>query len=173
MGGVCDEHGAVCPDTGKKRAEAWCNRFAASFLMPEAEFAAERRRLEAELPDNPLGVVNGLAKKFKVSGYAAAVRAAGLPGGKPGATYAGILNGIAGRYSRRKRTEDDEEEDEDTKKGGPHYLDTLVSQMGRKFIRLAVSSYEKKVITGLDLGDYLNIDLKHLDGLCKRVTAPE
>ena len=45
MGGVCDEHGTARPDSARTRAEAWCNRFAASFLMPGAAFAAERKRL--------------------------------------------------------------------------------------------------------------------------------
>ena len=40
--------------------------------------------------------------------------------------------------------------------------------MGRKFIGLTVSSHVKGEITALDLGDYLDIDLKHLDGLCRR-----
>ena len=168
MGGVCDEHGEVRPDTAKKRTEAWCNRFAASFLMPEAEFAAERKRLE-KLSDDPVGIVGDLAKKFKVSGYAAAVRVAGMSDSKHRAAYGRILNGMAGRHSRSRKPDEDEDEDEKTRKGGPPYLDRLVSQMGRRFIRLAVSSHEKGVITALDLGDYLDIDLKHLDGLCKRV----
>ena len=167
MGGVCDEHGTARADSAKRRAEAWCNRFAASFLMPGAGFAAERRRLEGE-SDDPFGIVEDLAKRFKVSRYAAAVRAAGMPGGSRGrVAYGGVLNGMAGRHSRRQRPVD---EDEDGKKGGPQYLAVLVSQMGQKFIRLAVSSHEKGAITALDLADCLDIDLKHLDGLCKRVT---
>ena len=167
MGGVCDEHGVARPDSDKKRAEAWCNRFAASFLMPEAEFAAERKRLEGA-SSGPFEIVEGLAKRFKVSRYAAAVKAADLAGGGHRAVYGGVLNGMAGRYSRR-----DDPKDEDEKKGGPGYLVVLISRMGRKFIRLAVSSHDKGVITALDLGDYLDIDLKHLDGLCKKVKMAE
>ena len=162
-GGVCDEHGATRADSGKNRAEAWCSRFAASFLMPGPGFAAEQRRL-GRLLNGPSEIVAGLAKRFKVSRYAAAVRAADLAGGGSGAAYGGVLNKTAGQYSRRREPKCGEGE----KKGGPAYLDVLVSQMGRKFIGLAVSSHEKGVITSRDLGDYLDIDLKHLDGLCKR-----
>lgn len=164
-GGVCDEHGTTSADSGKKRTEAWCDRFAASFLMPEPAFAAEEKRLGRLLSD-PFEVVDELAKRFKVSRYAAAVRAADLAGGGPGVAYGGVLNKMAGQYSRRPGPEDDG--GAGVKKGGPPYLDVLASQMGRKFIRLAVSSHEKGVITSRDLGDYLDIDLKHLDGLCKR-----
>ena len=182
-GGVCDEHGPARPDSDRARTEAWCNRFAASFLMPGAEFAAERGRLE-ERSDDPFGVVGNLARRFKVSRYAAAVRAADLPGGRLEAAYGGVLGGVAGRYSRlqkagagaKGRDEDGEEEEEEgkeAKKGGPSYLSVLASQMGRKFIGLAVSSHKKGDITALDLGDYLDIDLKHLEGLCKKARIPE
>lgn len=167
-GGVCDEHGTTRTDSGKKRVEVWCNCFAASFLMPEPGFAAEEKRLGHLLSD-PFEVVAELAKRFKVSRYAAAVRAADLAGGDPGVAYGGVLNKMAGQYSRRQKPEDDDEEGEEEKKGKPPYLDVLVSQMGRKFIRLVISSHKKGVITSRDLGDYLDIDLKHFDGLCKKV----
>ena len=177
-GGICDEHGALRPDSDKRRTEAWCNRFAASFMMPKDGFAAERRRLEG-LSDSPFEVVGDLAKKFKVGKYAAAVRAADVPGSRHGAAYGRVLGTVAGRYSRRQKTKDkdkDKDGDEDggkAKKGGPRHLDVLVSQMGLKFIGLAVSSHKRGVISALDLGNYLDIDLKHLDSLCKRANMAE
>lgn len=168
-GGICDEHGSARPNSDKGRAEAWCNRFAASFLMPEAGFTSEREKL-AEILGGPLEIVSKLAKKFKVSRYAAAVRAADLAGASSKAAYGGALDAIAGQHSRGQDSKDGEAE---KKKGGPQYLDVLVSQSGEKFVRLAVSSYKKKVITGRDLGDYLDVDLKHFDGLCKKVSVVE
>ena len=168
-GGICDEHGSARPDSDKKQAEAWCNRFAASFLMPEAGFTAEREKL-AELLGDPLEIVSKLAKKFKVSRYAAAFRAADLAGASFKAAYGDVLDTMAGQYSR---TQKPKYGDAEKKKGGPQYLDVLVSQRGRKFVRLAISSYKKEVITGRDLGDYLDMDLKHFDRLCKKVGAAE
>lgn len=167
-GGVCDEHGTTRTDSGKKRVEVWCNCFAASFLMPEPGFAAEQKRL-GRLLNGPFEIVAELAKRFKVSRYAAAVRAADLASGSSKVAYGGVLNKMAGQYSRKQKPEDDDDEKEKEKKDRPPYLDVLVSQMGRKFIRLVISSHEKGVITSRDLGDYLDIDLKHLDGLCKKV----
>ena len=168
-GGICDEHGTARLDSVKKRVEAWCNCFAASFLMPEAGFTAEREKL-AEHSCGTLEIVSELAKKFKVSRYAAAVRAADLAGASSKAAYGSALDAIAGQYSRRQNSKDGEAEE---KKGGAHYLDVLVSQCGKKFVRLAISSYKKKVVTGRDLGDYLDIDLKHFDKLCKKVSVTE
>ena len=145
MGGVCDEHGTARPDSDRRRAEAWCNRFAASFLMPGAEFASERKKLERE-SDDAFEVVEGLAKRFKVSRYAAAVRAVDLAGGKHRSAYGGVLDGMAGRHSRRQAPKDENgggEGEGDGKRGGPGYLVILMSRMGRKFIGLAVSSHEK------------------------------
>ena len=165
-GGICDEHGMSPANSIKKRVEAWCNRFAASFLMPEEGFVAERGRLE-KISSDHLHIVGELAARFKVSRYAAAVRAADLAEGGSKAAYSGVLERMAGRYSRRQKTVDDGAE----KKGGPQYLNVLVSQVGKKFARLAISSHERGVITSLDLGNYLNIDLKHLDKLSKKVAV--
>ena len=167
-GGVCDEHGMVRPNSDKKRVETWCNRFAASFLMPESPFAAEMSMLEARL-DNPFRIAEELAEKFKTSRFAAMSRAAGLSGGA-GPGYGGALGSIAGSYSRRqKAVDDDDDEDEDRDDARPRYLDILVSRLGKKFIRLVLSSHEHGIITTHDLGDYLGMRLKHLDKLLEKV----
>lgn len=157
-GGVCDEHGTARADSEKGRVEAWCDRFAASFLMPEAAFAAERGRLEGLLGD-PSEVVGGLAKKFKAGRYAAASRAADLAGGRYGAAYGGVLDGVAGRCSRGRAAAG--------KRGGPRYFNVLASRLGRRFVELAVSSHEREVITTHDLADYLGIRVGRLDEFCE------
>lgn len=68
-GGICGGQEAARARPGAPSAEAWCDRFAASFLMPEAGFAAERKKLEDEL-DGAHEVAGMLAKKFKVSPHA-------------------------------------------------------------------------------------------------------
>lgn len=164
-GGVCDEHGMLRQSSDKRRVETWCNRFAASLLMPEAPFAAEMSRLEARL-DDPFRIAEELAGKFKTSRFAAMSRAAGLSGGGAGPGYGGALGSMAGGCSRRQKAEDESEDEDDSR---PRYLDILVSRLGRGFIRLALSSHEGGVITSRDLGDYLGMKLKHLDRLLEKV----
>lgn len=164
--GVCDEHGAARRESDKERVEAWCNRFAASLLMPRAAFAAEIGRLEDRL-DGPLGVVEHLAKKFKTSKYAAAVRAADQPGGNARPGYGGALDKIAGRHSRRQKPGKG-----GGRKGGaaPAPASILASRLGKKFIRLVLSSHERGVITSRDLGDYLETSLDRIDILREKVS---
>ena len=122
-------------------------------------------RLESRT-DDPLLIVGELAEKFKTSRFAAAVRAAGLSGGDGGAgpAYGGALRAIAGSHSRRQGPE---EEDRDGAR--PPHLDALVSRLGKKFIRLVLSSHESGIITSRDLGDYLGMKLEHLDKLVEKV----
>ena len=157
-GGVCDEHGAVRPRSDKRRAEAWCDLFAASFLMPEAAFTTERLALEKALR-GPSKVIDGLAKKFKTSRYASAVRAAGLSGAGRKAGYRGLLDQIAGRHSRRAGGRGAK------RKGDPGLPEVVIARMGQKFVRLALSSHDRGDITTRDLLDYLDMNLEHLDAL--------
>ena len=155
-GGICGGQEAARARPGAPSAEAWCDRFAASFLMPEAGFAAERKKLEDEL-DGASEVAGMLAKKFKVSPHAAAARAAGIPGGRFGSDYGALPGQTASRHGADKAKAGDKGE------GRPSFVDLRLSQMGRKFTRLALASDAAGVITSRDLLDYLRISLKHLD----------
>lgn len=156
-GGICDEHGVAHSDSDKRRVEAWCNLFAASFLMPEAAFTDMCVALETTLR-NPSDVIDKLARKFKTSKYASAVRAASLPGTGLKVEYMGLLDQIAGKNIHR-------EKHSARRKGGSNIVEICISQRGRKFVKLALTSHDKGDITTLDLLDYLDIDLKHLDAL--------
>ena len=163
-GGICRERpDASAPGPAAQKTESWCSRFAASFLMPRGEFAAERRRCEEGLRD-PAKVVDELAKRFKTSRYAAAVRAAGLPGSRHGAEYEGLLRLAANAYRLAARR---------SARGGPSLIDVRVAQMGRKFVRLVLSSYDSGLINARNAIDYLDMDARHFDGLRTKVHADE
>lgn len=162
-GGICDERSdTAVPNIVSQRTESWCNQFATSFLMPKGEFVAERRRFEESLRD-PDKVVEELAKKFRTSRYAAAVRAASLPGTRLRGDYEGLLRLAANSYRPAVRKS----------KGGPAFVDVRVAQMGRKFIRLVLSSYDKGLINARNAIDCLDMDARHFDGLRARVHADE
>ena len=163
-GGICGEQasGSAVAASAGQRAEAWCNRFAAALLMPRDEFVAERRRCEEALHDAGR-VVEELAKRFKTSRYAAATRAASLPGGSLGGGYADLLETIANKYAQGPR------KGAGGRGGGPKFVDVRVAQLGLKFARLALSSYDRGLINARNLIDYLDMDVKHLEDLRARV----
>ena len=155
-GGICGGQEATPTRDGAPGAEEWCNRFAASFLMPEEGFAAEREKLEGELR-GASEVVEKLAKKFKASEHAAAVRAADLPGGRFKAGYERLIGRLAGGRGARKSKGGDGRECR------PSFVDVRVSQLGRKFTRLVLAADAEGIITSRDVLDYLRISLRHLD----------
>jgi len=164
-GGICSEQRRPSDGcAGDQKVEAWCNGFAASAIMPSASFAEERGRLEKEYA-NARAVVVGLAAKFKTSRYAATVRAMNVPGSALGREYAGLLAVTANRFAAKAAKK---------KAGGgvngfSSPVDCEISRRGRKFIKLALASYEKKTINSREVIDYLRMDLKHLGELRQKV----
>lgn len=164
-GGICREKcvPATAP-TCDQEMEAWCGRFAASVLMPGGPFKGELGRLEGNGLD-ALAAAEGLAKKFGTSGYAAATRAADMLGGARGRAYGKLAGALANQPARASTG----------KSGGGKMwgfagpADRCISRLGRKFVRLALESYEKKTIHSQDLIEYLGTDLKHLGKLRQRV----
>lgn len=163
-GGICSEQ-PIARDSrpAGQRTESWCNRFAASFLMPRSEFMAERRRYEKSRRD-PGKVVKELAEKFKTSRYAAAVRAASLPGSRFRGDYGDMIRMAANRHRPAARND---------AKGGPSFVDVRVAQLGRKFVRLVLSSYDMGLINARNAIDCLDMDARHFDGLRTRVHMDE
>lgn len=156
-GGVCGEaEGAAVPDAAGGGAEAWCSGFAAAFLMPEEAFARERSRLEGRLHDAG-AVADRLARTFKASRHAAAARAAGLPGGRLAAGYGALARQSANRYEKGR--------------GGREadHIGALVSRLGRRFVRLTLSSHDAGDITTQDASEYLDTSPQCLEAVQARV----
>ena len=164
-GGICREQAEARPVcTRDQRAEEWCSRFAAAVLMPRGPFADELGRLEGERLD-ARAAVKGLAEKFRTSGYAAAIRAAGVLGGARGRAY----EKLAGELANKPGAKAPARAGGGRRRGLAGHVDGRISQLGRKFVGLVLDSYEKKEITSHDFIEYLKTDLKHLDGFRRRV----
>lgn len=163
-GGICREMSTGSHLTRDQKIEAWCNRFAASVLMPRGPYMEELMRLEDGRMDAHTAVEE-LAKKFKTSRYAAAIRAVDILGRTRGREYKNLVGAMANKFASRAPTKTKNGE----KRGFASPVDLSVSRLGQKFVRLTLESYEKKAITSSDLIEYLKTDLKHLDKLRQRV----
>lgn len=158
-GGVCREsEGVASSDTKCGRAEAWCDSFAAAFLMPEEAFVKKRGQLEKHSHD-ACSIVDQLADKFKASRHAAALRAASLPGGRLAASYSALVQHSANKYEQRQG------------KGRPDHITTLISKLGKRFVKLTLSSHSAGAITTQDASDYLGTNPQHLEDIQARVSG--
>lgn len=157
-GGVCRESAYMASSgTRDGRAEAWCDSFAAAFLMPEEAFVKKRGYLEKH-PHDAGSIVDKLAYEFKASRHAAAMRAASLPGGRLAASYSALAQQSANKYEQSRS------------KDGPDHITTLISQLGKRFVRLTLSSHSAGAITTQDASDYLGTNPRHLEDIEARVS---
>ena len=165
-GGICNERGWAGPArTSIQRTEAWCDRFAASVLMPRDRFMEEMGALGGRERRSARAVVEGIAKKFGTSRYAAAVRAADALGGPRGRDCRRLAGAMANRFAAGAP----EKAAGEKKPGVAGPADRAVTRLGRKFVGLALASYEKKAICSREFVEYLGTDPKHLGMLRQKV----
>lgn len=94
-GGMCIPSNDIKSNAAQSgsRVEPWCNRFAASVLMPREEFLDELSRLEERASDAEQ-IVSKMSKKFKASSQAVAIRIADLTKNASYQKYALRPNGV-------------------------------------------------------------------------------
>lgn len=164
-GGICSEQKLLRSSlTRDQKIETWCNRFAASVLMPRGPYMEELVRLEGK-EMGARDAVGKLAEKFGTSRYAAAIRAVDLLGRTRGREYKNLVGVMANKFASKTSKKIGGEK----KRSFASPVDRSVSRLGHKFVRLTLESYEKKTITSSDLIEYLKTDLKYLDKLRQRV----
>lgn len=141
--------------------EAWCNKFAASVLMPQKEFLDELKNLQ-DKEEDLRKIVNSLSSKFRASKQATVIRIKTLTKGTLSMhDYNRILNDL-----KKEHVKDASKKES---KGGPGVVDICVSQKGKKFVSLVLESKRSKNITNSDVIDYLNLNLKHMQKLQERI----
>ncbi len=140
--------------------ERWCERFAASFLLPrralEAYIEATFRRGKAHRED--LRVVSGVAARFKVSLRAAALRLIGL--------------GLAEEelYSQVDRIAVVKEKER--RGGGGQALkrhERRIAEFGHRLPGLLLEANRRDILDTYDVLDYLDISTKDLGNLKKEL----
>ena len=136
-------------------AERFCNRFAASVLVPKEALLAEKTLSErGALERVPDDEVAGIANRFKVSKYVIWRRLAELGPIGPEA-YWGRLDKWAAEPKpslvRRGRARTPPER--------------CVAERGRRFTSLVLEAKDRDIITYSDMSDFLSLRLRHLGRL--------
>ena len=144
-----------------QRIESWCNRFAASVLMPKQEFLEELSKLETK-EENLKNIITLLAIKFRSSKQSTTIRLKTLTK-KNIPTYE--FQEIYNEFENEPKKQTSKKKG----KGGPTAANLCISKKGRKFVSLVIDSKQSKNINSSDVIDYLNLNLKHLKKLQEKV----
>ena len=159
-GGLCDLEDEANRPPEKNRVEVFCNRVAGAILVPKKELLEEEivirhgRRAEWSVHD-----IWELARQYGVSQEVLLRRLV-------------ICDRTTLEFYRKMREQFSQKFDEPTSKkstGGPSPDRMVISTAGRLFISLALNSYYQENITASDLCDFLNVKLKHLGKIERKV----
>ena len=163
-------------DQASQDIETWCNKFAASTLMPKTEFLEEYFKLEQDT--SPERIIARLSRKFNSSKLATAIRIKSLvPDSGIVDQYLHTLDSdITSKKKKRKdelsvanqylRTLDSDITSKKKKrKDELSVVNRCVSKKGKKFISLVLDSKSHNVINNYNIADYLDINLKHMKTL--------
>lgn len=150
LGHLCLGSGAVCDVYGRRlpRVETWCNRFAASVLMPAQEFLEDLGVLD------PAESVGRLARRYKVSEEAAAIRLFELD-----RLDRATLDRI--RAETRSRVEEKEAEDEGAPTPVPYHTRKL-RDLGRNYVGAVLDAYHSDKISLTEVSQYLDVKVPHV-----------
>ena len=134
-------------EPSRRNVESWCDRFAASALMPENEFREEYEKLNKGAARGE--IIDLLSGKFATSRLATATHAREL------GLVAQDAVDTARQYADAPRT------------GGrtPTPPTKCLNERGRKFVSLVLASRHDKEISSRDAADYLDMDLAHTAAL--------
>ncbi len=162
--GVCDALPRTRPEGPTDEIEVFCNRVAAAILMPEGVFDQE-----AALRNVPRdgrwdqAVLDRLSYRYSVSREAVVRRLFGL-----GLTDWSFVQEKQAEYQaafEAWKAEQAQKRREDERAGGPSFYRMKVRDLGRPFIESVVDAYHRRVITGSDLSEFLEVKLNQLPSL--------
>lgn len=153
------------------RVETWCNKFAASFLLPESKIreSAEVSKLAAFIKTSSsnheiYNAIKGVSGRYKVSYLAFIIRLKGL-NLIPEAKY----DTIRQEYNRYSEREEAAEKAKPKKSGAPKPEYRVISHNGEKFATLVVRSLKAGKIDYYDAVEYLGTNLKNVDKLAAKL----
>ncbi|MEW2522329.1 XRE family transcriptional regulator [Actinacidiphila alni] len=163
-GGLCDLHEAAPnrSDSGE-RVERFCNRVAASALMPRALVMADA---EVKRTHNwTLDALAGISARFGASAEAFLLRLVTL-GMVEWETYRSLKPLLDARYAAARRAEKAKLQ---ASPGGPPYYAVKARNLGRGYVESVLDAYQSQAITSYDVADYLDIKYDQLPRLQEAV----
>lgn len=156
--GLCDYSDPVNARSATARTEVFCNKFAASVLLPAGDLTGHpivRAHVEQKRWNDE--ELSSLSFDYSVSSEAILRRLMGLELASLDEYQdrrAGFI-GAARTYREKMKASP----------GGPPWHKRVVKANGRRFTQLVLSSYDGEFITGSDVAEYLGTDLKHLPAI--------
>ena len=152
--------GRARPGAGEAlQVERWCDKFAATALMPEDAFRDALESAGGAGCGEPLAVADALADRFCVSRAASLMRAAEvLGGGGAGAAYSRCHT-----QARRGTAPVEGGAKSRSTPGGPSQATLCLARKGRKYARLVFDAMESDAITTSTALGHLGIKLEDMD----------
>ena len=152
--------GRARPGAGEAlQVERWCDKFAATALMPEDAFRDALESAGGAGGGEPLAVADALADRFCVSRAASLMRAAEvLGGGGAGAAYSRCH-----AQARRGTAPVEGGAKSRSTPGGPSQATLCLARKGRKYARLVFDAMESDAITTSTALGHLGIKLEDMD----------
>lgn len=149
LGHLCMGSGALCEVYGRSlpNVETRCNRFAAAVLMPAQAFLAE-------LSPDPADDVGPLARRYKVSEEAAAIRLYEL-----GRIDRATLDRI--RAETRMRVAERERQDADKSPIVP-YSTRKLRDLGRNYVGTVLDAYHDDRMSLTEVSQALDVKVPHI-----------
>lgn len=142
---ACDNHDLQA----RTSEEAWCNRFAAAFLMPKTELVIymEKYLKKAFIQDSDVEAVRRIAGYFYCSHYSVAIRLKQL-----GLADGGLVDAVSGNYM--------EPEEKGFVPGGQTRAQKRLAAYGSGFARLFGEALEYTNVSEIEIRKTLNLQSK-------------
>ncbi|MDT0388276.1 XRE family transcriptional regulator [Streptomyces dubilierae] len=163
-GGLCDLHESQAQRRSEDKVEHFCNRVAASALMP-----ASRVMNDPVVRATTQWTLEGLldaSQRFGASSEAFLLRLVTL-GLARWETYWRLKPQLDAHYARLRR---EEKEKQKSTPGGPPYFLIKARNLGRKYVESVLDAYHSRAISSYDVVDYLDIKYDQLTKLEEAVT---
>ncbi|MFD3836859.1 ImmA/IrrE family metallo-endopeptidase [Streptomyces sp. NPDC058642] len=162
-GGLCDLHESPAQKRSEDRVEHYCNKVAASALMPAGRIMGDPviRTTKHWTLEGLLGV----SQRFGASSEALLLRLITL-GLADWETYGRLKPQLDAHYTRLRK---EEKEKQKLTQGGPPYFLVKARNLGRSYVESVLDAYQSRAISSYDVVDYLDVKYDQLPKLQEAV----